>query len=78
MKRVYDARMAKQTAKKQTTKQTTKRGRPTTGEVKMGVGMTLRVPKELRDAATAKSKRTGVAVSFVVRKSLEEWVASDE
>ncbi len=74
MKRVYDARMAKQTA----TKQTTKRGRPTTGNEKMGVGMTLRVPKELRDAATAKSKRTGVAMSFVVRKCLEEWVVSDE
>ncbi len=73
MKRVYASLMAKQAANK-----TSKRGRPTTGEEKMGVGLMIRVPKELRDEARAKSHRTGIAVSFVLRKRLEEWVASDE
>jgi predicted HicB family RNase H-like nuclease len=65
--------MSNQLAKKKAAK----RGRPTTGEDKMEVGMTLRVPKELREQARAKSHRTGISVSFVVRKRLEEWVADE-
>jgi predicted DNA-binding protein len=44
----------------------------------MDVNLSLRMPRELRDAAMARSKRTGVSVAFVVRKRLEEWVASGE
>jgi predicted DNA-binding protein len=66
--------MVKKTAKKQSAK----RGRPPQAVNGLDAAVSIKLPKELRDAATAKSKRTGVAMSFVVRKCLEQWVASDE
>jgi LDH2 family malate/lactate/ureidoglycolate dehydrogenase len=66
--------MIKQTAKKKASKV----GRPLKGDSPMDATVTIKVPGELRDAATEKSKRTGVSVAFVLRSRLEQWVADDE
>jgi LDH2 family malate/lactate/ureidoglycolate dehydrogenase len=66
--------MIKQAAKKKASKV----GRPLKGEKAMDATVTIKVPGALRDAATERSKRTGIGVAFVLRKRLEEWVASDE
>jgi predicted DNA-binding protein len=62
--------MAKQTTKKIATKL----GRPPKAEGGMDVQVSIKLPASLRDAASEKSARTGVAVAFIVRKCLEEWV----
>jgi len=64
--------------KKTTKKRATKLGRPLKGDSPMDTTVTIKLPKDLRDAATEKSKRTGVSVAFVLRSRLEQWVASDE
>jgi hypothetical protein len=64
--------------KKMAKKKASKVGRPLKGAAPMDATVTIKVPRELRDAATEKTKRTGIGVAFVLRKRLEEWVASDE
>ncbi len=66
--------MVKQAAKKKANKV----GRPLKGDSPMDATVTIKVPRVLRDAATEKTKRTGIGVAFVLRKRLEEWAASDE
>lgn len=66
--------MVKKTAKKQSAK----RGRPPQAGNGLDVALSTKLPKDLRDAANAKSKRTGVPVSFVIRKRLEEWIKEEQ
>ncbi len=66
--------MVKQAAKKKANKV----GRPLKGDSPMDATVTIKVSRVLRDAAAMKTKRTGIGVAFVLRKRLEEWVASDE
>lgn len=40
----------------------------------MDAMLSIKLPSELLEKARAKSKQTGVVLSFVVRKSIEEWV----
>ena len=40
----------------------------------MNVALSVKLPRELRDKAAAKSEETGISISFVVRKALEDWV----
>jgi len=37
------------------------------------VAIRVEVPRDLRDKAQRKSKATGIAVSFILRKALSEW-----
>lgn len=36
--------------------------------------ISIRLPTELQEQAKETSERTGVPISFVVRKALEDWV----
>ena len=49
------------------------RGRERSDEV---VTISIKVPKSLYDEARRRSDRTGVSVSFVVRKGLRDWLDS--
>jgi predicted DNA-binding protein len=49
----------------------------TTTEKEMDVSLTVKLPSKLRDKAREKSEKTGVSLSFVVRKAIEEWVTDD-
>ncbi len=49
----------------------------TTTEKEMDVSLTVKLPSKLRDKAREKSEKTGVSLSFVVRKAIEDWVASE-
>ena len=40
----------------------------------MDVSLTVKLPSKLRDRAREKSENTGISLSFVVRKALEDWV----
>lgn len=40
--------------------------------------ISFRLPEDLLEKVRQKSEETGVPMSFVVRKALEEWVASTE
>jgi predicted DNA-binding protein len=44
-------------------------------EKEMDVSLTIKLPSALRNKARTKSENTGVSLSFVVRKALEEWTA---
>lgn len=66
-----------QTMMKQSTK-ASKRGRPPKPDGGMDASLTIKLPAELKEAATEKSERTGTPVSFVVRKALEAWVADSD
>jgi hypothetical protein len=37
------------------------------------VQVPVKMPKSLRDAARKKTKQTGITLSFIVRKALEDW-----
>jgi len=37
--------------------------------------VSVKLPSALLEKARAKSRETGVSISFIVRKALEEWVA---
>jgi predicted DNA-binding protein len=39
--------------------------------------MTVRLPPDLHEKARAKSARTGVAIAFIIRRALENWVKED-
>ena len=49
-----------------------------------GAGATLtkqlltKLPDDLHQKAKEKSKRTGVSISFIVRKRIEEWVSEKD
>jgi predicted transcriptional regulator len=49
----------------------------TTTEKEMDVSLTVKLPSKLRDKAREKSEKTGVSLSFVVRKAIEDWVTSE-
>ena len=49
----------------------------TNTEKEMDVSLTVKLPSTLRDKARAKSDSTGVSLSFIVRKAIEEWVTND-
>jgi predicted DNA-binding protein len=49
----------------------------TNTEKEMDVSLTVKLPSKLRDKAREKSENTGVSLSFVVRKAIEEWVTDD-
>ncbi len=49
----------------------------TNTEKEMDVSLTVKLPSKLRDKAREKSENTGVSISFVVRKAIEEWVNGD-
>ncbi len=49
----------------------------TNTEKEMDVSLNVKLPSKLRDKARDKSKRTGVSLSFVVRKAIEDWTASE-
>ena len=40
--------------------------------------ISIRLPTDLQIKAREKSERTGVPISFVIRKALEEWVNKRE
>jgi predicted DNA-binding protein len=46
-------------------------------EKEMDVSLTIKLPSALRNKARTKSENTGVSLSFVVRKAIEEWVTND-
>ncbi len=46
-------------------------------EKEMDVSLTVKLPAALRDKAREKSEKTGVSLSFVVRKAIEDWVTSE-
>ena len=50
------------------------RGRPAKTKSGMDSSLTFKLPHELLEAAQAKSKNTGIAVSFILRRALEVWV----
>jgi hypothetical protein len=43
----------------------------------MDVSLTVKLPSKLRDKARDKSEKTGISLSFIVRKGLEEWVTDE-
>lgn len=53
-----------------------KLGRPLKDET-MDVALSFKLPLALRDAAQVKSRNTGIAISFVLRKALEEWLEGE-
>ncbi len=40
----------------------------------LNAALTIRVPQDLLEQARAKSDKTGVTLSHIVRQALEEWV----
>ena len=40
----------------------------------MDASVSIKLSSEVLEKARAKSKETGVTLSFIVRKALEEWV----
>lgn len=40
--------------------------------------LNVRIPADLHDKVLAKSQKTGVTISFVVRQALEEWVETKD
>ncbi len=42
----------------------------------MNSSLSIKIPSEMLDKARAKSKQTGVTLSFVVRKAIEDWLAN--
>jgi len=44
----------------------------------MDVSISVKLPRQLRDKANQKSEKTGVSISFVVRKAIEDWVNEPE
>jgi hypothetical protein len=40
----------------------------------MDASISVKLPKKLLEQARKKSSETGVALSFVVRKALEDWI----
>jgi predicted DNA-binding protein len=50
----------------------------TNTDKEMDVSLTVKLPSALRDKAREKSENTGISLSFVVRKAIEEWVSRDE
>jgi predicted DNA-binding protein len=49
-----------------------------TKDKQMDSALSIKLPLELREKAAAKSKKTGIALSFVIRKALEDWLKEDE
>ncbi len=47
-------------------------------EKQMNAALSIKLPLELRDKAVEKSKKTGVALSFIIRKALEDWLNEDK
>jgi predicted DNA-binding protein len=43
-------------------------------EKQMDANVSLKLPQELLDKARAKSKDTGVSISFILRKAIKDWV----
>ena len=43
----------------------------------MDVAISVKLPRYLRDKANQKSEKTGVSISFIVRKAIEDWVNED-
>lgn len=46
----------------------------TDNKKEMDASISLKLPKPLLEKAREKSKSTGVSISFVARKAIEEWV----
>jgi predicted DNA-binding protein len=40
----------------------------------MDASLSVKLPKELLEKCRKKSDETGIAISFIVRKALEEWI----
>lgn len=40
----------------------------------MDASISVKLPSDLRDKAREKSEKTGVSLSFIVRKALEDWI----
>lgn len=45
-------------------------------EKKVPIGPVF-VPKWIRDAAKAKSAKTGISLSFVIREAVTEWIKAE-
>lgn len=43
-------------------------------EREMDVSISVKLPSTLRDLSRQKSERTGVPLSFIVRRALEDWI----
>ena len=41
----------------------------------MDASISIKLPSELLEKARIKSENTGVSISFVVRKAIEDWVS---